>query len=129
MADGLCAPHKAVGRLVPAFYKINGEGICKSCYDGKAISVTTTLPAVKAAKPTAPQEGTVKEQKQIDWTAVQNDRSEGMKGKEIAKKYGIKEWEIYYKTKSSPNGRKPAGGAKQNGFRASLAKWRQRDAA
>jgi hypothetical protein len=128
MADGLCATHKAAGRLVPAFYKVNGEGICKSCYDGKPINIPGTKPTIRLATQAVSQEGTVTMQKQVDWTAVQNERTSGVKAKEICKKYGIAQWELYYRTKS--NGKRPAGGGQKfEGSRASLAQWRQRDAA
>jgi transposase-like protein len=45
----------------------------------------------------------------VDWMAVQNDRSDGkLTVAEIAKKFGTSEASVYGHTKG--NGRKPAGG-------------------
>jgi transposase-like protein len=53
-----------------------------------------------------PQEKTMPAKKDIDWTAVQNDRSDGMSVKDICKKYGVNNPTVYTKTKA------PAGKAR-----------------
>jgi hypothetical protein len=45
--------------------------------------------------------------KNIDWTAVQNDRSDGMSVAEICKKYGVSNPTVYTRTKG-PAGKAPA---------------------
>jgi hypothetical protein len=110
----LCVPHKARGRLVPAFYTVNGEGMCKACYGGAAIDTNPALAVVPAKTETksAAKENHMPTQKEVDWPAVQRDRDAGIPVSELVTKYKVSNPTIY--TRTHANGKKRAGGG-QNG--------------
>jgi hypothetical protein len=103
---GLCIPHKARGRLVPAFYTIGGEGMCKECYSGKQVAAAQ----VKTETKSAPKEILLPVRKEIDWSQVQRDRDSGVPVTQLVKKYGVSNPTIY--TRTHANGKKIAGGGK-----------------
>jgi hypothetical protein len=108
----LCVPHKTRGRLVPAEYTVNGEGMCKACYRGAAIDEKPALAVVPAKTETksAAKENHMPARKEIDWSAVQRDRDAGVPVSELVTKYKVSNPVIYARTHT--NGKKRAGGGK-----------------
>lgn len=115
MADALCVPHKNRGTVVLAARVVNGMAMCADCFDGKAIETQSRFAAPSIhtrgddtdIKPETPGPGwrgeqkpvEAKQVKEINYSAMQNDRTGGMKVAEIAKKYGCSDANVYLKTK------------------------------
>lgn len=135
MTDASCLPHKNRGfDDVAATRIVSGVPMCRDCTEGKPVEnesrfsnpsihvrgdeqeVKTQPPGTigsswrGSGKKTPPvfAEAHVKDKKAIDFIAMQNDRSDGMKVSVIAKKYGCTESNVYIRTRGSKNGHKPS---------------------
>jgi hypothetical protein len=87
MPDALCMPHKRRGRIVIAHRIVNGEAMCKNCFEGKPV---LDAPAGEKAMPA---------KKNVDWDAVQEDRDDGMIVADVARKHGVSDATVFAHTK------------------------------
>jgi hypothetical protein len=140
MPDAFCLAHKNRGVEVPATKIIAGSPMCADCFEGKAIESRPSRfaeasihtrgqdPEIKAGGKsygwgnTGPKTLPVKPEEKrrmpkmrtdLDWTAIQNERSEGASVAQLCKKYKVANSMIYTKTKASSNGTRVAGGGQK----------------
>lgn len=138
MADALCLPHKNRNIEVPASRIVAGTPMCAECFAGKEIASVPSrfadasihtrdddpeirpaeksnggrrLPGAKTL-PVNPEEKKKmpKVRTDLDWLAIQNERSDGVSVADLSKKYRVANSMIYTRTKAPANGNKVAGG-------------------
>lgn len=114
-----CTFHAREGVEVVAHYRTSKGFACRDCMQGKPVQPAhtfthgapiATLPAELQQKIEA-RENPMPNVKNIDYVAMQNDRSDGMQISAIAKKYGCSNANVYLKTKGNGN-TKPGPAAK-----------------
>lgn len=109
-----CRPCATRGIAKPATRVMEGGmGKCEECFRGKVDPLPAAAPVLAGAQKTdapplvmrapAPRkEKAVPVKKDIDWLVVQNERSDGAKVVDLAKKYGVHPASIYNNTKGAP---------------------------
>jgi transposase-like protein len=105
-----CSPCASRGRPnVPATRVMHdGMGKCDACFHGKVEPLPRSAVDAALGRPTPAMEEKAMH-KEIDWNAVQNDRTDGkLTVDEIAKKYGVHPSSIYNHTKSARQNGAPA---------------------
>lgn len=103
-----CRPCATRGIAKPATRVMNGGmGKCEECFRGQVDPLPRAPDApplvMHAAEPTK-EKAMPKQRTDVDWLAVQNDRSDGMSVAEICKKYRVPNSQVYTKTKGAVGG-------------------------
>lgn len=123
--DAYCAPCKSRGITSIAHRIVARVPKCEACYreerevlkpigrdhpetQGKVL--TNDMISERIAENDGVKEVAIVERKQVDWTKVQNERSDGASVKDLAKKYGVSEANVYLRTRGPAGGkqRRPA---------------------
>lgn len=108
-----CRPCATRGIAKPATrVMVGGMGKCDECFRGQveplvrdpdAPPLVMRAPAKKPPDPKT-EEVMPKRRTDVDWLAVQNDRSDGMSVADICKKYRVPNSQVYMKTKGAVGG-------------------------
>ena len=107
----LCVPCKRRGLVNVAHRIVNGQGMCRECYEGKPVA-----PVTLAANPSNPVTIVRKEEPMrkanVDWNAVRTERAQGVTVRELAEKFHVSEANIYLHSRGK--GKSRAGGGKKS---------------
>ena len=106
----LCVPCKRRGLVNVAHRIVNGQGMCRECYEGKPVA-----PVTLAANPSNPVTIVRKEEPMrkanVDWNAVRTERAQGVTVRELAEKFHVSEANIYLHSRGK--GKSRAGGGQE----------------